>query len=427
MNLGHIPPQQKIAVVGGGVAGIVSAWLLQKNHRVTVFEKNDYLGGHTNTIKIPRGPDEGLLIDTGFIVLNDATYPLFEKFLQQLGVQTRDSEMSFGFQCHETGQVYAGTSLNGLFAKRTNLFNYKFYRFLYEITQFNKEALKDLNSGEFPKITLGKYLSQKNCSVSLIEQYLFPMAAAIWSTPSVQISDFPAESFLRFFKNHGLLSFKDRPQWKTVEGSSSAYVKEFQSQFKGEIKLNCAVEIIYRENGKIKLCFRDGESQQFDQLVLATHADQTLRLLGDPSPDEWDLFSQWKYQLNRAVLHTDTSILPKNKSAWAAWNFTRRSKDSEGEPVYVTYYMNRLQGLQSHQDYCVTLNREESFPEESVIAEMIYHHPQYNFASLKTQKDLPRLNGQKNSWFCGSYFGYGFHEDAVRSANAIGASFGVSL
>jgi predicted NAD/FAD-binding protein len=417
----------KIAVVGGGVAGIVTAFLLQQQHQITLFEQNDYLGGHTNTIEIQGGEDAGLAVDTGFIVLNDATYPLFQKFLAELGVATRLTEMSFGFQCQQTGLVYAGNDLNGLFAQRSNLISPSFLRFLLEIARFSRQARNDLDTGSIPPITLGEYLQRGRYSGFMINNYLLPMAAAIWSTPTLRAAAFPAEPFLRFFKNHGLLSFRQRPQWRTVVGGSFSYVKAFQKNFTGEIRLNAAVERVFREAGGIRLEFTDNHSETFDRVVIATHADQALRMLGDPSAAERQLLSPWTYQLNHTVLHTDASLLPKQRPAWAAWNFTRESGNSDANPVYVSYYMNQLQGFSAQRNYCVTLNRQQEFRPETVIAEFDYHHPQYSFAALATQPQLSSLNGQNNSWFCGSYFGYGFHEDAVRSAVAVANNFGIEL
>jgi predicted NAD/FAD-binding protein len=418
----------KIAVIGGGVAGIVTAYLLQQQHQVTLFEQNDYLGGHTNTIEISDGPDAGLAVDTGFIVLNDATYPLLQKFLARLGVATRAAEMSFGFACLQSGLVYAGNDLNGLFAQRRNLVNPGFYRFLWEINRFNNNARQELTAGSVPAVTLGDYLQQKHYSAFMVNHYLLPMAAAIWSTPALRAADFPAEAFLRFFLNHGLLSVRNRPQWQTVVGGSIAYVKAFRREFRGEIHLNAGVAKVDRETDDVRLQFADGHSEQFDRVVIAIHADQALRLLGDPSDQEQRLLAPWQYQLNRTVLHTDASVLPKQQAAWSAWNFTREAGDhADTQPVFVSYYMNLLQGLRAQRTYCVTLNRPANFRPETVIAEFNYQHPQYSFAALATQAELPTLNGQRNSWFCGSYFGYGFHEDAVRSAVAVAADFEVHL
>ena len=261
----------------------------------------------------------------------------------------------------------------------------------------------------------------------MIDNYLVPMAAAIWSTPTMQIHAFPAGPFLHFFRNHGLLSFRNRPLWRTVVGGSHAYVKAFAKDFKGRLHLDSAVRGVHRQEGQVRLTFSDGEAQTFDQVVIATHADQALHLLQDPTVLERQLLSPWEYQLNQTVLHTDSSILPTQKHAWAAWNFTREAKTQEDRPVYVSYYMNRLQGLRAQNDYCVTLNRHQAFKPETVIAEMDYHHPLYSFDSIATQSKLPQLNGCKQTYFCGSYFGYGFHEDAVRSGVEVAKAFGLEL
>ncbi len=418
---------QKIAVVGGGVAGIVVAYLLQHQHDITLFEQNGYLGGHTHTIEINDGPDSGIAVDTGFIVLNDATYPLFQKLLARLGVDSRIAEMSFGFQCRQTGLVYAGTGLNGLFAQRRNLISPRFLSFLMEIARFSKQARQDLSDENVSSVTLGEYLEERRFSSFMVDNYLVPMAAAIWSTPAVQIANFPAEPFLRFFHNHGLLSFRDRPNWRTVVGGSHAYVKSFMNSFKGRLHLQTAVKQVAREDGKVKLTFDKGETATFDQVVIAAHADQALRLLKDPSDLEQRLLAPWRYQKNHTVLHTDATLLPEKKYARAAWNFISEAASPGGRPVFVTYYMNRLQGFTAQRDYCVTLNCNRPVNPELVIKEIDYHHPLYSFESMATQALLPQLNGQQNTWYCGSYFGYGFHEDAVRAGEAVAKAFGISL
>jgi predicted NAD/FAD-binding protein len=419
--------KQKVAVIGGGVAGIVSAWLLQKQFDVTLLEKNNYLGGHTNTIEIPDGPDAGLPVDTGFIVLNNQTYPNFEKFLGRLGVATRDSEMSFSLDCRKSGLVYGGSTLSGLFAQRRNLVNPRFLSFVVEIASFSRKAQHDLENGDVANETLDEYLARHHFSDYLTDNYLAPMAAAIWSTPLAQIGDFPARPFLDFFRNHGLLSLRNRPTWKTVVGGSQVYVKQFKSVFGGLICLDAAVESVLRDDNGVRVRLADGSESGFDRVVIATHADQALKMLADPSREEHELLSPWQYQHNRTVLHTDTDMLPSLRRAWCAWNFRRDASDQEERPVYVTYYMNCLQGLTSNQHYCVTLNRQDAFKPESVIREIDYHHPLYTFASMATQERLSQLNGQRNTWYCGSYFGYGFHEDAVTSAVAVGKAMGIEL
>ena len=426
-NATRHPRGQRIAVVGGGVAGIVAAYLLQQHHDVTLFEQNDYLGGHTHTIEITDGPDAGAAVDTGFIVLNDATYPLFQKFLAHLGVETRVSDMSFGFQCRKTGLVYAGTDLNGLFAQRRNLVNPKFLSFILEIARFCRQALKDLEQQSIPRVSLGEYLHSGRFSSYMVDNYLVPMAAAIWSTPALRVVDFPAGPFLYFFRNHGLLSMRNRPLWRTVAGGSYSYVKAFSKMFQGQLHLSTPVQSIQRDDRQVVIRLASGSTFKCDQVVIASHADQALRLLEGPTELEQRLLSPWKYQKNHTVLHTDSSVLPKLKHAWASWNFTREPGGDAEHPVYVTYYMNRLQGLEVNRDYCVTLNRREPFHAEQVIAAMDYHHPLYTHESMATQKDLSQLNGQNRSYFCGSYFGYGFHEDAVTAAVAVGRSMGIEL
>lgn len=406
----------KIAVIGGGVAGIVAAHLLQNDHQVTLFEQHDYLGGHTHTVTIEEGPDAGTGVDTGFIVFNEATYPLFIAFLDQLGVASRATEMSFGFHCRETGFTYAGNNLNGVFSQRANLVSPRFWRFLLEIGRFCRQAEADL-AGDADLGTLADYLARHRFQPFMADHYLAPMAAAIWSTPAGRVTAFPARSFLRFFKNHGLLDLRHRPRWRTVSGGSHSYVRAFRDRFRGAIRLDSPVQQVRRADDGVELAFADRSAERFDAVVVAAHADQALRLLGDPSADESRLLGAWRYELNTTVLHTDTSVLPPAERAWACWNFRRERGDQGERPVYVTYSMNLLQGLATRRHYLVTLNRPGGYDEGQVLARMDYHHPLYTDASMATQAALPSLNGVRRTWFCGSYFGYGFHEDAVRSAH----------
>jgi predicted NAD/FAD-binding protein len=418
---------RRIAVVGGGVAGIVTAYLLHEEHEITLFDRNDYLGGHTHTIIIPEGPDAGTPVDTGFIVLNDRTYPLLRTFLHRLNVKTRDTGMSFSFHCRKTGFYYSGTNLNGFFAQRRNLVRPAHWAMLREIGRFCLDAEKTLQSGTVGEETLGDYLRRNRYSKNLIENYVVPMCSAIWSSPSEDIELFPAHPLLRFFHNHGLLSLKNRPQWMTVAGGSRSYVKAFLERFRGTVRLKTTVEGISRDPSGVTVRTDEGDNRAFDGVVIATHADEALGILADPSEEERRLLGPWDYQPNETVLHTDTSVLPPHRRAWSCWNYTREDSDENRSPVSVTYYMNKLQGLETRADYCVTLNGRRPIEEDYCIARMTYRHPLYTFESMTTQPDLPELNGKRNTFYCGSYFGNGFHEDAVMAAVAVGRSFGRDL
>ncbi len=420
-------PGLSIAVVGGGVAGITSAHLLQRRHRVTLYEKNDYVGGHTHTIEIPEGPDQGLPVDTGFIVLNDRTYPLLHRLLAQLGVTVRDTEMSFSFQSAATGLEYAGTGLNGLFAQRRNLVRPAHWRLLLEIARFCRTARADLAGNRLGRLTLHEYLGRGRYHEDMVDHYLVPMASAIWSTPPGQVTGFPAEPFLRFFDNHGLLSPFHRPRWQTVVGGSHAYVKAFLAEFRGTVRASAAVAGVRRGDDAVTVTTTDGNAEAYDRVVVAVHADEALGLLDDPSDRERELLGAWRYQRNRVVLHTDASFLPRNRRAWGCWNYSSVEDPGPDSLGCVTYWMNALQGLRSETQYCVTVNPDRPVPGGATIRELEYSHPTYSIASMATQAQLPHLNGCNHTYFCGSYFGYGFHEDAVRSAAAVGREFGLAL
>lgn len=414
--------RQHIVVIGGGVAGIVAAHLLHKDHEVTLLEQGDYLGGHTHTIAIPSGPDAGTPVDTGFIVFNQAAYPNFIQFLGDLGVSSRPTEMSFSFYCQASDFVYAGNNLSGLFAQRGNAFKPSYYRFLWEIVRFCRHGKADVDSSE-DLGTLDHYIRRHRFHPFMVDNYLRPMAAAIWSTPTAEVTAFPARAFLRFFKNHGLFELRNRPLWRTVVGGSHSYVKAFQAAFSGKIRLGTTVRQLLRASDGVDVQLADGTSERFDQAVVACHADQTLRLLGDPSAAEQRLLGPWSYEENRTVLHCDERVMPPQQHAWASWNFRRQQLGNHVQPAYVTYWMNLLQGLKTERNYLVTLNCPDGYDESKVLARMVYHHPCYTQASMATQSELSSLNGVNRTWFCGSYFGYGFHEDAVRASYEMAAGF----
>ncbi|HQH26010.1 MAG TPA: FAD-dependent oxidoreductase [Oligoflexia bacterium] len=419
-----------VAVVGGGVAGIVSAYLLDRaGYDVTLFEKNNYLGGHTKTVVLEQGPDAGLAVDTGFIVLNDQTYPLFHRFLRGLNVVVRFSDMSFGYYCSQTNFCYAGTSLSGLFAQRRNLFSARFYRMLRDIRRFSADALTALEDGRAAGKSLGEFISGGGYSSWMVQRYLLPMAAAIWSAPFQGIEHFPAESFFRFFKNHGLLSLENRPRWQTVVGGSYSYVTAFAKIFRGRIYLGQPVAGVARDErtGRIRVRLSGGEVMSFDRLIIAAHADQALAVLEDPSPHEARLLGLYAYQRNTGALHTDPTVLSPLRRAWASWNYTQSVSERADRPVFVTYHMNRLQGFKASRDYFVSLNPAHNFEPEKVLEHLDFEHPVYTMENKAAQPELAALNGWRGTYYCGSYFGYGFHEDAVRAAAAAVRDFGVEL
>lgn len=415
----------RIAVVGSGVAGVVAAHLLSRRHQVILFEKRTRLGGHTHTVMIEDGPDAGTAVDTGFIVCNNKTYPEFHRFLEELRVPWRWSNMSFGFWDEGTGLQYAGTDLNGLLAQRTNALRPGFVWMLWEITRFARAALRDLDAGRLRGLTLREYLDRGGYSQGFVRNYLLPMGAAIWSTRASRMLRFPAETLVRFFRNHGLLSFKDRPRWQTIVGGSHQYLRAFTSRFPGEIRLGTRIEAVERHEDRISLRHKDGSREEFDQVVFATHADQVLPLLADPSDEERRLFGAWSYEKNRVLLHTDESVMPPLRRAWASWNYTREALGDERTALSMTYYMNKLQGLRTERSYLVTLNRARPVNERAILRELVYTHPLYTPESLATQEPLRALSGNRRTWFAGSYLGYGFHEDAVRSALAVARRFAI--
>ncbi|MBN1557356.1 MAG: FAD-dependent oxidoreductase [Lentisphaerae bacterium] len=419
--------RQDIAVVGGGVAGITAAWLLGRRHNVTLYEKNDRLGGHTHTVTVPEGPDAGTPVDTGFIVFNNKTYPCFNRFLEQLEVAAKPSDMSFSCTNETTGLQYAGTTLSGLFAQRGNLFRPAFWGLVAGILGFSRRTRRDLHAGALQGLSLGQYLERAGFRPDVVAEYVVPMASAIWSTPARRILDFPVESFARFYENHGLLSFRHRPVWFTVEGGSRRYVEAFQARFKGLVRTGVPVQRVRRDADRVCVALADGTADIADRVVMATHGDETLALLEDPSEMERRLLGAWTYSENRTILHTDPSFLPPNRRAWASWNYCRTAASGATEPATLTYHMNRLQRLDAERDYCVTLNPQRPVASGHVIADLVYRHPMYTAEALASQDGLRALNGKRRTFYCGSYLGYGFHEDAVRSAVDVGALFGIAL
>ncbi|MGB0272224.1 MAG: NAD(P)/FAD-dependent oxidoreductase [Opitutales bacterium] len=419
--------KQRIAVVGCGVAGLTAAWLLSRRHEVQLFEKNAYAGGHTRTLTIQDGPDAGTAVDTGFIVMNHRNYPKFTQVLEQLGVAVADSSMTFSFHDPQTNYGYAGTSLATLFPSLAYWFKPQHLSLVKELWRFARIGYADLNSGYLQDRALGDYCADRGFSAAFLNHYLYPMGAAIWSSPIQRMHEFPAQPYLHFLENHGLLRLVNRPQWNYVQGGSRTYVRAMLNSFAHPPQLSCAPQRIRRDAGKVQLDFAAAPTQEFDQVVIGTHADEAYQLLSDPSLEETANLSPWRYQANTVTLHTDTTQLPPNRKLWASWNFAREPGHADDRPVSVSYYMNRLQQLQTERDYIVTLNTTRPIDPTSIINQTTLTHPLYSFESMATQQGLRTLNGQRNTWYCGSYFGYGFHEDAVQSATEVARGFGIEL
>lgn len=415
-------PVKKIAVVGSGVAGLTAAHLLQQRHQVTLFEKEDRLGGHTNTVVISDGEDAGTAVDTGFIVMNHRNYPLLTQLFNQLDVKLRDSDMSFGYHDLPSGLQYSGSGLDGLFAQRSNLFKPSFYRMVKDTLRFFKTATSDQHNSRLINESLGDYLQRHRFGKEFIDHHLIPMGSAIWSTPCEDMLAFPAKSFIQFLHNHGLLTLNDRPQWRSVVGGSCDYLERMKQRWNQvTVHLNAEISGIRRLDEVIRIHFKGGHETEFDHVVIATHADQALRLLLDPSDQERQSLGCWRYTSSRTILHTDQSVMPPLQKIWSSWNFQRR----EGNTTSLTYHMNRLQGLKTKKQYFVSLNPPAD--PEGIICCFDYTHPMYTREALSVRPELNQLNGQKNTWFAGSYFGNGFHEDAVRSAVNVAKDFGIAL
>jgi predicted NAD/FAD-binding protein len=402
----------KIAIIGSGIAGMTTAAMLHPEHDITVFEANDYVGGHTHTMNVELA-GRTYSVDTGFIVFNDWTYPNFIELLDGLGVASQPTVMSFSVKCETTGLEYNGNNLNSLFAQRRNFLRPAFYRMLRDILRFNREAPAVLNTDDHGT-TLDQYLQRQGYSRIFIEKYIIPMGAAIWSAEPEVMRSIPVRYFVRFFKNHGLLSVNDRPQWRVVRGGSQRYVERLVASFRHQIRLSCPVSRVRRYPGHVLVEAGGLPSERFDQVVLATHSDQALRLLADPSDTERKILRAIPYQPNEAVLHTDTELLPRRRLAWAAWNY--HLSDRTGRSAAVTYNMNMLQNLRAPETFCVTLNYTDAIAPEKVLARMTYHHPVFTSQSVEAQQRWGEISGVNRTWYCGAYWGYGFHEDGVNSA-----------
>ena len=411
----------RIAIVGSGIAGMTTAALLHSQHEVTVLEANNYIGGHTHTVIV--NSDSGQIpIDTGFIVFNERTYPNFCRLLSQLEVPSQPTSMSFSVRCDQTGREYNGTSLNGVFSQRRNLLRPSFLRMVADILRFNRQAVEEVESLD-TKTTVGEFLDRYRYSRTFEDHYLLPMGAAIWSCPTLTFRQFPIRFIIEFYKNHGLLQLKDRPVWRTITGGSQSYVDKLTSSFRDRIRLNCPVKCVRRRDDVVEIVTNSG-TEAFDEVIFACHSDQALRLLEDVDQVEQSILSEFPYSSNRVVLHTDTSVLPRNRRAWASWNYHIPSTSTERPTL--TYWMNLLQGLNCQETYCVTLNEDDAIDPDKVLGRYNYSHPIFTTQREAAQKCHAEVIRHRRTSFCGAYWGNGFHEDGVNSALAVCRKFGVS-
>lgn len=422
MKITAIRPK-RIAVVGSGISGLSCAWLLNKAHDVTLYEKDDRLGGHSNTVSCEiDGSDVD--VDTGFIVFNPVNYPNLVKFFDHLNVATCETDMSFAVSINQGALEYSGTGLGGLFAQKSNLLSPGFWQMIRQILRFydRSEALQKELTDE--RLTLGQLLKQLGYSDGFIYNHLLPMGAAIWSTPVEKMLDYPAMSFLRFCRNHGLVQLKDRPQWRTVIGGSRQYVNKIATELQGKIRLNSRIHRIVREPDQIIIEDHHGNREIYDDVVLACHSDQALTLLDKPSDHELALLKQFPYQRNKAYLHTDQRLMPKRKAVWSSWNYMAAGARDATQEVSVTYWMNQLQPLNTDTPLFVSLNPIEEPESGSIIRSFFYDHPVFEQESLVAQQALWSLQGRQRTWFCGAYFGYGFHEDGIQTGLAVAEQLG---
>lgn len=406
----------RIAIIGGGISGLTAGYHLHQQFDVTLFEAHDYLGGHTNTFDVPT--DNGsVAVDTGFIVFNDRTYPNFILMLNELSVPFQPTRMSFSVSCDQTGLEYSGTGLNGLFAQRKNVIRPWFYRLLMDFGRFKKDAQLLLESDQ-PQESVGDFFDRRNYSPQFVEQYFLPMGAAIWSSSFETFRDFPIQFIAEFYQNHGLLGIHDRPQWYVIKGGSKQYVSPLTKNWSDRINLSSPIESVVRNGSQVLVKPVGAEAEAFGHVVFACHSDQALRILGDAATTtERELLSAFPYQKNQAVLHTDTSVLPKKRRAWSCWNYYNPKEKSDSATL--TYNMNMLQSLNTSETYCVTLNDTGRIDPSKVLETVDYAHPTFSVNRKSMQARHADLLGPNNTSFCGAYWANGFHEDGVCSALAV--------
>ncbi|MDR6889144.1 MULTISPECIES: NAD(P)/FAD-dependent oxidoreductase [Variovorax] len=413
-------PALDIAVIGSGISGLSAAWLLSQRHRVTLYEADNRPGGHSNTVQVATGA--GVTpVDTGFIVYNESAYPNLTAFFAHLGVATQAAEMSFAVSLDNGALEYSGSGLGGLFAQRANLVSPRFWSMLYDLVRFYRQAPGD--AAQYGLLPLDCYLDARGYGQAFRQDHLYPMAAAIWSTPAARIGDYPTEAFVRFCENHHLLNLGGRPMWRTVAGGSVRYVQRLTHGMGDRLRLDTAAVQVRREADSVLVLTEGGGApRRFDHVVLATHADQALRLLPDASSAETRLLGAFGYSRNRAVLHSDPSLMPQRRTVWSSWNYL--ADRSRGGALCVTYWMNRLQGIPESTPLFLTLNPVHEPAREHLIGSEVYEHPVFNSAAMRAQDELWSLQGQRRTWFCGAYFGSGFHEDGLQAGLAVAEALG---
>ncbi len=408
--------QKRVAIIGSGISGLSAAWLLDKTFDVTVFEINDYVGGHSHTVDVVVNGVE-FPVDTGFIVFNPPNYPNLSALFEALNVETVKTDMSFSVSMDDGGFEYSGGDNAGLLAQPANLFRPKFWSMIRGILKFYKETPEFLSDPSIDDLTLGELLEGRGYSRHFIQYHLAPMGAAIWSSDSVDILDFPARAFLKFFSNHGLTQISDRPEWRTVVKGSREYVKKITSSLKREVHLNSQIKAVQRSKDSIILKFADG-TQEFDEVIFACHSDQAINLIESPSHIQQAVFSNLKYRANSVILHTDISHLPKRQKAWASWNYIEHPDGEQGDPA-ISYWMNLLQPLPVETPVIVTLNPTREIDPATILGKYEYEHPVMDTMAMQARSKVWDLQGQQNMWFCGAYLGDGFHEDGIQSGLAV--------
>jgi predicted NAD/FAD-binding protein len=406
----------KIAIVGAGVSGLVVAHRLHERHDVTVFEEAPRIGGHTNTVRVDL-PDATHQVDTGFIVHNDRNYPRFEALMAKLGVATQPSVMTFGVADERGEFEYSSASANGLFATRSHLVSPRFHRMVAEIPRFQREARALLDDGTMEGVSLGDWLEERRFSLAFVERLIVPQVSAVWSADPREMWRFPVRFLFRFFSNHGMLGLRDRPTWRTVTGGSQRYVDALVRPWEHRIRTATPVRAIHRHEDHVTVTPEGGEAERFDEVVLAVHADQALRMLADANATEHALLRAIPYQDNEAVLHTDRTLLPRRRRAWASWNY--HLLDEPPARTTVTYHMNTLQSLRSDAELCVTLNRTDAIDPAHVLRTFRYAHPVYTSEGIRAQARHGEISGRNRTHFCGAYWGWGFHEDGVVSGERV--------